>query len=279
MIYLYFPGNHFRAAVQSPKWLLLVFVISPADRSLWLSSDLAALGSQFQLFENTVKTVILRRYTHETLFGPSLPHSLGREALWPKITCFGLGGLWFCFLTDRASELGWRRPENSHFLAAWVQLQVRRRNKLSGGWLHQLLWIWGEQSWLRPKKNLKRIWFFSHCLYLLKDKTEAYSSIQSLSFRLVSKSATPDPSSHSSLMPLNPLTDHYVNLIHYLIKVCFLSLIQPTLLNKYYVLGTVPGVRDKIWIRQINGSSINLYSKLSDGIGGPNRCGGSFLVA
>lgn len=77
-----FRGNHLGAAVQSLKWIFLLFAISTADRSVWLSSDLAMLGSDSSFLKVQLrKTVILRQRTLESLLGPSLPHSLGREAL------------------------------------------------------------------------------------------------------------------------------------------------------------------------------------------------------
>lgn len=68
------------------------------------------------------KTIILKQHTLETLFGPSLPHSWGWGALWLKITCFGLVRGWLILFSDWPGlRVGWRKAENSHFLAALVR--------------------------------------------------------------------------------------------------------------------------------------------------------------
>lgn len=116
------------------------------------------LGSWFQLFQSTVKENCNSETTYVwNLIWPLLPHSLDQEALWLEITCCGpeRGWLLFSSPTDRASERGggglkivisWLHWSGGRASLTWVHLQVRKRNKVSGGWPHQLRWIPCEQS-------------------------------------------------------------------------------------------------------------------------------------
>ena len=128
----------------------------------WRSRALAGPGSSFQPFSSTVKKNCNSEVTYRCLW----------NLIWPLITSFIRAGgtpardhmLWqrervtlILFSNRRGLGVGWRKAENSHFLATWVHLQVRKRNKISGGWSHQLQWMWCEQSWLRPKENLEGI--------------------------------------------------------------------------------------------------------------------------
>lgn len=116
----------------------------------------------FQFFNSTVKKNCNSEATYQCLW----------NLIWPLITSFIRAGgtpardhmLWLrervtlILFSDRQGlGVGWRRVENSHFLATWVHLQVRKRNKISGDWSPQLQWMWCKQSWLRTKENLKGI--------------------------------------------------------------------------------------------------------------------------